>query len=171
MSDWLIGLSVVSAASSPSWTDWVQAGAAVIAAVGVVGGFVYSGIQLRKGRREQTAQRALSLMQLLIEITRIMVDKPHLAPYIYERKDPPKEEGEDRDEVLAYGRLFMSFGEAVGWQIEAHEMDSAAKNAWGDYFTDLYENSPTVRSAVEENMKKRLLANETCRLFGQEPLK
>jgi hypothetical protein len=109
MPDWLIGLSIVSAASSPSWTDWIQTGAAVIAAVGVVGGFVYSGIQLRKARREQTAQRALSLMQLLIEITRIMVERPYLAPYIYDGKDPPGQGQPQHDEVLAYGRLFMSF--------------------------------------------------------------
>jgi hypothetical protein len=159
----LVRFSLVSSAASPTWTDWIQAGAAVIAAIGVVGGFVYSGIQLRKGRREQTAQRALSLMQLLIDITRVMVERPRLAPYLYDGKDPPNEKGEDRDEVLAYGRLFMSFGEAVGWQLHAHEMDPDAKEAWTAYFMDLYKKSPAVRSAIEEN--KNLLAQETSDLF------
>ena len=167
MPDWLIAFSVVSAASSPSWTDWIQAGAAVFAAIGVIGGLWFSGNQIRKGRMEQTAQRALNLMQLLIEITRIMVERPHLAPYIYDGKDPPGQ-GDAREEVLAYGRLFMSFGEAVGWQIRAHEMDADAEQAWHDYFADLYASSPTVRSAIDRH--RALLAKETSDLFlGRNP--
>lgn len=165
MPNWLIGLAV--AAASPTWTDIAQTVAAGFAAVGVVTGLYFSGSQIRKARMEQTAQRAFSLMQLLIEITRVMVERPHLAPYIYDRKDPP-EKGEDRhDEVLAYGRLFMSFGEAVGWQIRAHQMDPDAAQAWRDYFTDLHKNSPTVQRAVERHGS--LLAKETRDLFGVDP--
>lgn len=181
MPDWLIGFNVALAAASPTWTDIVQAIAAVFAAAGVIGGFIYSGLQIRKGRLEQartvelqTAQRALSLMQLVIEITSIMVERPHLAPYIYDGKDPPKKgrhlKGRDlHDEVLAYGRLFMSFGEAVGWQIHTHQMDPDAVEAWRDYFTDLHKNSPTVRCAVKSNEK--LLAEETLDLFGADRAK
>ena len=166
----LVGLTFASA----TWTDKIQAVAAVFAAVGVVFGLLYSATEIRKGRKEQekgvqlqTAQRALALMQFLIEITRVMVDRPHLAPYIYDGEEPP-EKGESRhDEVLAYGRLFMSFGEAVGWQIRAHQMDPDAEFAWRDYFTDLYSRSPTVQRAVQESSS--LLADETLELFGVEP--
>ena len=120
MPDGLIGLTVASAAPGPSWTDIVQAGAAVFAAVGVVGGLFFSGYQIRKGRQEQekgvqlqTAQHAQSLMQLLIEITSVMVERPYLAPYIVSDKAAPKVRARRHDEVLAYARLFMSFGEAV----------------------------------------------------------
>jgi hypothetical protein len=167
MPNWLVGLTVASA----TWTDKIQASAAVFAAVGVVFGLVFSALEIRKGRKEQekgvqlqTAQRALALMQFLIEITRIMVERPHLAPYIYDGEDPP-EKGEWRhNEVLAYGRLFMSFGEAVGWQIRAHQMDPDAERAWRDYFTDLHDHSPTVQRAVHESGS--LLAEETLGLFG-----
>jgi len=154
------------AAASPTWADIVQAVAAGFAAVGVVGGLFYSGYQIRKGRQEQTAQRALSLMQLLIEITRVMVERPYLAPYIYDGVPPPKEGADRYDEVLAYGRLFMSFAEAVGWQIHAHEMDTDAADAWREYFTDLHEHSPTVQDAVAKN--ESLLAEETLDLFGKK---
>ena len=174
MPDCLIGLAVAFAASGPTWTEIAQAIAAVFAALGVVGALSYSAYQIRKGRIDQakavqlqTAQRALSLMQLLIQITSVMVERPHLAPYIYDRETPP-EEGEDlHDEVLAYGRLFMSFGEAVGWQIRAHQMDPDAAEAWRAYFTDLHDNSPTVKRAVKE--QGSLLAKETRDLFGVVP--
>ena len=172
MHDWLIGFTVAS--SGPTWTEIAQAVAAVFAAIGVVGALLFSAYQVFKGRKEQekgvqlqTAQRALRLMELLIQITTVMVERPYLAPYIYGGETPP-DRGEDRhDEVLAYGRLFMSFGEAVGWQIRAHQMDSEAADAWRDYFTDLHENSPTVRCAVKE--QESLLAKETRDLFGVEP--
>ena len=172
MHDWLIGFTVAS--SGPTWTEIAQAVAAVFAAIGVVGALLFSAYQVFKGRKEQekgvqlqTAQRALRLMELLIQITTVMVERPYLAPYIYDGETPP-DKGEDRhDEVLAYGRLFMSFGEAVGWQIRAHQMDSEAADAWRDYFTDLHENSPTVRCAVKE--QESLLAQETRDLFGVEP--
>jgi len=63
MPDGLIGLTVASAAPGPSWTDIVQAGAAVFAAVGVVGGLFFSGYQIRKGhrsRRRESSSRRLS---------------------------------------------------------------------------------------------------------------
>jgi hypothetical protein len=165
----LIGFTVAS--SGPTWTEIAQAVAAVFAAIGVVGALLFSAYQVFRGRQEQekgvqlqTAQRALRLMELLIEITSVMVERPHLAPYIYDGETPPAK-GEDRhEEVLAYGRLFMSFGEAVGWQIRAHQMDTDAAEAWRDYFTDLHENSPAVQYAVKE--QEALLAEETRNLFG-----
>jgi hypothetical protein len=160
MPHWLLGLTVAAA----TWRENVQAVAAVFAAVGVVFGLVFSGYQIRKARMEQTAQRALSLMQLLIEVTRVIVERPHLAPYIYDRKDPPGKGEQWRDEVLAYARLFMSFGEAVGWQIRAGQMDSDAAESWRDYFMDLYRSSPAVRYVLDENVS--LLAEETRDLFG-----
>jgi hypothetical protein len=164
---WLIGSAVAAAAPAPTWTDKAQAIAAGFAAVGVVAGLFFSGYQIRKGRLEQTAQRALSLMQLLMDVTGVMVDRPHLAAYIYDRRDLPAQGEDSHDEVLAYGRLFMSFGEVVGWQIRAHQMEEDAAKAWRDYFTDLYRTSPTVKAAVDEN--PTLLAEETLDLFGVDP--
>lgn len=175
MPDWLIGLTVAAAAAGPSWTDIVQAGAAVFAAVGVVGGLFFSGYQIRKGRQEQekgvqlqTAQHAQSLMQLLIEITSVMVERPYLAPYIHSDKAVPNVRARRHDEVLAYGRLFMSFGEAVGWQIRAHQMTDDAAFAWRTYFEDLHKTSSTVRRVVERDTS--LLAQETLWLFGVGPV-
>lgn len=165
---------VASAALGSTWPEIAQSVAAVFAAVGVVGALLFSAYQIFLGRKEQekgvqlqTAQRALNLMQLLIQITSVMVERPHLAPYIYDGEAPPGK-GEDRhDEVLAYGRLFMSFGEAVGWQVRAHQMDPDATAAWRDYFTDLRKKSPAVQCALEE--QGSLLAEETRDLFGVEP--
>jgi hypothetical protein len=63
MPDWLIGLTVASAAPGPSWTDIVQAGAAVFAAVGVVGGLFFRGTRSARGdrsRRKESSSRRLS---------------------------------------------------------------------------------------------------------------
>jgi hypothetical protein len=135
---------------------------------------LFSAIQLRQQRfiqqealQVQMAQRALSLIELLIAIARIMVERPYLAPYVHDGKDLPEAPDGLRAGVLAYGRLFMNFGETVGWQIQVGQMSKEGALSWRLYFKDLCDSSPTVQCVLKRH--RPLLARETLWLFGIGP--
>jgi hypothetical protein len=166
----IVSVIAAAAAASPSWTDIVGAGAAVVGVGGVVGALWFSAIQDRRAARDQyaslqvqMAQRALSLMQILIDIERVLVERPYLAPYLQSGKELPKVE-RLRNEVLAYALLFSDFGETVGWQINNDQMSKEGALGWKMYLEGLHEKSPAVRHVVERDGP--ILAGETRWLFG-----
>ena len=168
-------------AASPLWTDKVVAVATV---VGVAGGLSALGLSLRQLKLQtrelalqttqdqqgidiRLAQRGLDLMQLVIGVEQIAVEKPHLGPYIHEGKDLPTEE-EARNQVLAYATLFMGLAETVGWQTRVDQMTMDTAIEWKRYFKHLYDTAPAVRSIVARDGE--LLAAETRWLFGIGPI-
>jgi GNAT superfamily N-acetyltransferase len=167
---------LILAAASPAWTDIVQATAAVVGVIGVVGALTFSAWQIRLQRIDQRkalgvqeAQRALSLMKLLIDVERTLVERPHLAPYFQSGsaqsiKELPAEGNPLRDEVLACGLLFTDFAEAVGWQIETEQMSAEGRDGWRDYFTMLCRNNEAVRHVATRD--NTILAPWTRWLLG-----
>ncbi len=161
---------IAAAAASPSWTDIVGAGAAVVGVIGVVSTLGYSAVQNRRAAEDQhealqvqMAQRALSLMQLLIDIERVLVERTYLAPYFQSGQELPKVD-RLRNEVLAYALLFSDFGETVGWQINNDQMSKEGALGWKMYLEGLHEKSAAVRHVLKRDGP--ILAGETRWLFG-----
>jgi GNAT superfamily N-acetyltransferase len=172
----LIGGLIAFVAAGPLWTDIVQACAAVIGVLGVVGALVYSALQIRLQRIDQRtalgvqmAQRALSLMQILIDIERTLVERPHLAPYFQSGaarrgSELPPVGDPLREEVLACALLFTDFAETVGWQIETKQMSPEGRDGWRDYFAMLRRNNDAVRHVAKRD--EPILAEWTRWLLG-----
>ena len=154
-----------------TWTDRVEAVAAVFAAVGVVVTLGWNAFELRRQSRESArqnrirlAQRALDLLTLDIELNRVAVEHKELAPYVAGAATPGHGDA-DRSRAIAYGSLFTDLADAVGWQIRVEQMSADGALAWRAYFTALEERAPIVRDAWLQY--RSLYANETRWLFGE----
>jgi GNAT superfamily N-acetyltransferase len=137
-------------------------------AAGVIGGFITLGLsyrEIRRGINIRLAERAEHLVTTLIEIERIAVERPHLAPYLQSGKALPAQGDPLRDEVIAYALLFTDFGEMVGWQLKTDQMrDEEAALAWHGYLSDLRRTTPAIRHVLARD--GWMLAGETRWLFG-----
>ena len=134
---------------------------------GAVGALIGVYLTYREVRRSvdiRLAERAKDLMALLLDIERIAVEQPHLAAYFQREKPLPPEEGELRDQILAYALLYVDFAETVGWQIRADQMTRGSALDWRYFLRDLHRRMPAIRHVLERDCW--MLAGETRWLFG-----
>ena len=150
----------------PVGVDLVAWGTAGLVVVGVVT-LVLTYLEVRRGVKIRTAERASTLMSRLIDIEKVAVEHPHLAAYFQRGVAPPAKLGELRDQVFAYALLYTDFGETVAWQIRAGQMSKDSASDWRAYFADLCRRMPAIAEVLTRD--GWMLAAETLWLFGAGP--
>lgn len=142
----------------------------VVGVIGVVGTLAISCFLEWRAIHVQMAQRALNLMHILIDIERVLVEHPDLAPYFRSGREKQGEKlpkkGPLRDQVLAYALLYCDFAETVGWQIETGQMSKEGEKGWKQYFLMLRTNNPAIEEVFDRD--KKILAHGTRWLLGEE---
>src|SRR5258708_7647825 len=141
------------AASSPTWTDMVQAISAAVGLVGIIAALLYSARQVRLQTDEQqrtvNAQHAnldLGLMQSMLELDTLFINKPHLYQYFNDNTaEMPATDHPHHPEVVYCAELILDFADMVSRQIRYKQMQDEDITNWQRFFTSYYVESPSIR--------------------------
>lgn len=139
-------------------SDWIQASAAVVAAVSVPAALVYTAAQtsaLREQLKLQTREHARStaarhaaldmrLLERMLEIDRFFIEHHELRPYILEGIEKPTEEAL-RAQVEGCADMLIDFADLVAATGRHDQLSRADYDSWADFLQLYFRNSPAIR--------------------------
>ena len=137
-------------------SDWLQAavswaalGSSVVAIVGLI---VY---RRQLGQTERTLLGATSQFcyGAMTQLLQLLIDKPHLRPYLYDGKMLPAEDEADlRQQVLAIGAHYADFFDTVLHQDSLGNVPVQEYiHVWKGFIREMLRDSSVIRNYVLEH--------------------
>ncbi|MER5199281.1 hypothetical protein ACWD3J_47040 [Streptomyces sp. NPDC002755] len=133
-----------------------------VTAIGGLLGVILSLLLLAKQTRDVSMQVRASntlnsthgldqTIQSLREIYFKMMDHPGMRAYFYDNKPCP-DTGEEREQVLLFAELFADML-TDGLNVTGRIPGTVSHEGWSDYSKFILDNSPAVRSLIDEHPK------------------
>jgi hypothetical protein len=136
-----------------SATDLVQSivsWAALLSSLAAIIGVLAIRNQLRQSERTLLGSTSQFCYTSMTQLLQILIDKPHLRPYLYEGKSVPSDDQPDlRQQVLAIAAHYADFFDAVLLQgtlgnIAVHEYIEV----WQGFISNMLQSSQVIRDYV-----------------------
>ena len=134
-------------------TDLLQAAiswAALLSALAAIVAVVVSRRQLKQSERTLLGSTSQFCYQSMTQLLQILIDKPHLRPYLYESKQMPSDNEPDlKQQVIAVAAHYADFFDAVLLQgtlgnIAVHEYIEV----WQGFIGNMLQTSEVIRQYV-----------------------
>lgn len=134
-----------------SWSDWLTSlvsWGALASSLVAIAGFLFVQRQVRQSERSLLGSTSQFCYQSMSALLMVLIDKPHLRPYLYENRPlpPPDEDGELRQQVLALAAHYADFFDALLLQdllgnVPVHEYISV----WKGFIQDMLTRNAVIR--------------------------
>lgn len=134
-------------------TDLLQAAiswAALLSALAAIVAVVVLRRQLKQSERTLLGSTSQFCYQSMTQLLQILIDKPHLRPYLYESKQMPSDNEPDlKQQVIAVAAHYADFFDAVLLQgtlgnIAVHEYIEV----WQGFIGNMLQTSEVIRQYV-----------------------
>jgi hypothetical protein len=130
----------------PPGSSWIDIAQLLVNGGGlllVFVGLLVNARQARRGAQATEASTYQNISSLMIDVDRLFVDHPAWKKYFYGHGLILNEDDPDHEAVVSVAEMLVDFGDNV--RMQAKMLPDYEWPAWGSYFQDLYQKSPTLR--------------------------
>ncbi len=128
---------------------WVEALGTWAQVILVMVSFGFVWYQIREVRRSLESSASSSIYQMMIDIDKFFVEKPHLRGYFYRDERIEQSDTKTKDEVCAAAEMITD------WFYHAYQQRSSMPpeilQGYRNYMQSLYANSAALREYVTEH--------------------